>query len=81
LGANLENTTTLGGNASQDFSALSGSIDGSILGLKLASVGFGPLYDKSFPIASGNLATLYNEQFALGGFKAQTFNAGSITVV
>jgi hypothetical protein len=81
LGANLKNTTTLGGNSSLDISALAGSVSGSILGRTVASGGFGPLYQKNVPIIGGDIATIFNNQFALGGFNTQTFNAGSIAVV
>ena len=81
LGANLKNTTTLGGNSSLGISALAGSISGKIAGISLGSAGFGPLYQKNVPIIGGDIATVYNNQFALGGFNTQTFNAGSIAVV
>ncbi len=79
--ASLRNTTTLGGSASLDFKALSASVSGSILGINVGSAGFGPLYQANLPIASGDIAPIFNSTFSLGGFGTQTFNAGAIPIV
>jgi hypothetical protein len=81
LDASLKNDTSLGGAVSLDFEALKASISGKILGISLDLASFSPLYDKSFPIASGTIANIYDKSFTLGGFNQQTFNAGTINVI
>lgn len=89
LDANLSNRTSLNLNSNLNLSALEGSATVTYpdptwrnpfrRGSRTA--GFGPLFQRNVPLGSGNIATLYNESFGLGGFAQRNFDFNVPVVV
>jgi len=84
LGAQFDNTTTLGYDFNLDLEALS-------LGASLhypirsfpdinLSTKVGPLIDESIDLFSGDITDLFNKTFALGGFNSTSFDFKILTV-
>ncbi|XOV87859.1 MAG: hypothetical protein ACFHX7_23370 [Pseudomonadota bacterium] len=61
--ATLTNRTALTGSVALGIAALSGNVR-----IWPVDESFGPVLNESIPLVSGEIATIFNESFALGGF-------------